>query len=297
VRPCGRLTLRGAKFASGRVLLTDSSRLHPFLTRRAPATLLQPQHCRGGAVHPQTPALSPVAQTAYRPPQSFGILPPVIKNLLIINGLVFLAQIAFGGLPIDSFNPINRWFALWPLGTPAMASTGVEMLEVPRFYPWQLITTAFLHGSFGHLLLNMLGLWMFGMRIEHVMGTRRFAIYYFACVLGAGVLQLAVTSAPFLLDLEWARLYATVGASGGVLGVLAAFGLLFPDEPVYLYFFVPVPAKWLVLGLAAMDLYAGVSGSQGGVANFAHLGGMVTGALLVLYWRAQQRRRRASHSA
>lgn len=238
-----------------------------------------------------------MAQTAYRPPQSFGILPPVIKNLLIINGLVFLAQIAFGGWPIDAFSPVDRWFALWPAGTPAMASDGVQMLEVPRFYPWQLITTAFLHGSFGHLLLNMLGLWMFGMRIEHVMGTRRFATYYLACVLGASALQLLVTSAPFLFDMGHGSITPTVGASGGVLGVLAAFGLLFPEERVYVYFFVPVPAKWLVLGLAAMDLYAGVSGSQGGVANFAHLGGMITGALLVLYWRAQQRRRRASYSA
>jgi membrane associated rhomboid family serine protease len=219
---------------------------------------------------------------AYRPPSSFGILPPVIKNLLILNGLAFLAQITFG-------NAMEQWLALWPAGVDVALYRG-QMVAPPQFYPWQLVTTAFLHGGFGHLFFNMLGLWMFGMRIEQVMGSRRFAFFYFACVIGASLLQLLVTTMAVPTDhvpVLFRDVVPTVGASGGVLGVLAAFGLLFPDEPIYLYFFVPVPAKWLVLGLAALDLYAGVSGTSGGVANFAHLGGMATGALLVQYWRGR----------
>jgi membrane associated rhomboid family serine protease len=216
--------------------------------------------------------------TAYRPPSSFGLLPPVVKNLLIINGLAFLAQIAFPGL-------LERWFALWPAGVPR------EVLDAypsaASFYPWQLVTTAFLHGSPGHLFFNMLGLWMFGMRIEQTLGSARFAQYYFACVLGASLLQLLWTSAPFLFDIGTPSLGPTLGASGGVLGVLAAFGLLYPDEPIYLYFLFPVPAKWLVLGFAALDLYSGFTGSGGNTAHFAHLGGMITGAILIQYWRGR----------
>lgn len=213
-----------------------------------------------------------MAQTAYQPPTTFSVLPPVIKNLLIINGLVFLAQLTFGDLLV-------QWLALWPVGLPA---------QLPQlFWPWQLVTAAFLHGGFGHLFFNMFGLWMFGMRIEGALGSQRFALFYFACVLGASLLQLLVISAPFLFGIGEPAVVPTLGASGGVLGVLAAFGLLYPNEPIYLYFFVPIPAKWLVLGLAALDLYAGVTGSQAGVANFAHLGGMLVGALLIQYWRGR----------
>ncbi|HYE96757.1 MAG TPA: rhomboid family intramembrane serine protease, partial [Rubricoccaceae bacterium] len=134
------------------------------------------------------------SQNAYRPPGAFALIPPVVKNLLIINGLVFLAQQG----PLREL--LVGWFALWPLGTPSVApdpSLGA-VVQVPKFYPWQLVTCAFLHGGFGHLFFNMLGLWMFGMRIEHVLGSRRFAFYYFACVVGASLLQLLVVSAPFL---------------------------------------------------------------------------------------------------
>jgi membrane associated rhomboid family serine protease len=229
-----------------------------------------------------------VVENAYRPPQSFGLLPPVIKNLLILNGLGFLAQIAFGGWPVYSLGEVNRWFALWPAGTPEIAPLGSELVAVPRFYPWQLVTTAFLHGDLWHLALNMLALWMFGLRVEQEMGSRRFAFYYLACVLGASTLQLLVTSAPFLFGIGTPSISSTVGASGGVLGVLAAYGLLYPREKIYVFPLpVPIEVRWLVLGYAAMDLWAGVSGSPGGVANFAHLGGMITGALLVQYWRGR----------
>lgn len=214
-------------------------------------------------------------QNAYRPPSSFGLFPPVVKNLLIINGLVFLAQMI---PPLDYY--LQVYGALWPAGTPEVLGGGL----VPQFYPWQLVTSAFMHGGFGHILFNMFGLWMFGGAIERAMGSKRFLWFYLACVLGASLLQLTVTSWPFWTG-DIVRPVPTVGASGGVLGVLAAFGLMYPDSPIYLLFFpVPIPAKWFVLGYAAFSLFAGVTSVQAGVAHFAHLGGMVTGAVLVLYW-------------
>ena len=200
-------------------------------------------------------------------------MPPVVKNLLIVNGLAFLAQMSF-----DVF--MGRWFMLWPITA--------GQVDATLFYPWQLITCGFLHGGFGHLFFNMFMLWMFGMRIENVLGSRRFAYFYFVCLAGASVLQLLIVSAPFLFSVGGIEdVVPTLGASGAVLGVLAAFGLLFPDEPIYLYFFVPIPAKWLVLGMAALDLFFGVTGTRAGIANFAHLGGMLTGFLLIQYWRGR----------
>lgn len=213
-----------------------------------------------------------MVQSAYRPPTAFSMMPPVVKNLLILNGLAFLAQLSF-----ESF--MGEWFALWPI-------SGGQFPEL-LFYPWQLITCGFLHGGFGHLFINMFMLWMFGMRIENVLGSRRFVFFYFICLLGASLLQLLIVSAPFLFGIGTPEIFPTVGASGAILGVLAAFGLLFPDEPIYLYFFVPIPAKWLVLGMAALDLFYGVTGTQAGIANFAHLGGMLTGFLLIQFWRGR----------
>ena len=230
----------------------------------------------------------------YRPPTTFSVIPPVIKNLLIINVLVFIAGVGPLGAMIG--DTLRAWFALWPFGVPdtVVAEAAARYgWAVSTFYPWQLLTAAFLHGSFTHLLFNMFGLWMFGMRIENVWGSARFAFYYFACVLGASLLQLAVTSVPFLFgDAPYPLPVPTLGASGGVLGVLLAFGMLYPEEPIYLYFFIPIKAKWLVIGLAAFDLFAGVTGTQAGVANFAHVGGMLTGFLLILYWRGRLRLRR-----
>ncbi len=225
----------------------------------------------------------------YQTPTTFSILPPVIKNLLIINGLVYLAQFVLGArLGNPFFGPIEAWFALWPFGTPEQMPTEVGVLDWPRFYPWQLITSAFLHGGIGHLVFNMFALWMFGMRIEHVMGPRRFLFFYLVCVLGASAAQMLVTSGPALLGGYPTTPFPTLGASGGVLGVLAAFGLLFPRDRIYIFPLpFPVEARWLVLGYAALDLFAGVTGTQAGVANFAHLGGLLTGALLVQYWRGR----------
>lgn len=224
-------------------------------------------------------------QNAYRPPSSFGLFPPVVKNLLILNGLAFLAQIIFQARSPEPFDLIERWFALWPIGAPEMIQFRDGLVTFGTFQPWQLVTSAFLHGGFGHILFNMFGLWMFGGAIERAMGSKRFLGFYLACVLGASLLQLGVTSWPFLMGDSVGIPVPTLGASGGVLGVLAAFGLLYPESPIYLLFFpFPIPAKWFVLGYAAFSLFAGVTDVQAGVAHFAHLGGMLTGAVAVLYW-------------
>lgn len=201
----------------------------------------------------------------YRPSSSFSNFPPVIKNLLIINGIVFLGQFT----PVIG-DILIRYFALYPI------SGGLA-----SFFPWQLLSYGFLHSTFDfmHIGFNMFALWMFGVQIEHQMGSQRFLLFYLICVVGAGLAQLVYTTivggyAP------------TLGASGGVLGVLMAFALFFPNREIYLYFLVPVKAKYFVLGMAAYDLYSGFARSSS-TAHFAHLGGMVIGYLLIQYWRGK----------
>ena len=128
-------------------------------------------------------------QNSYQPPRQFMAFPPVIKNLLIINGLVFFAQ----AVPATDAL-LTYWFALWPFGTPDIVRTPSGLRELGNFYPWQLITYGFLHGGVGHILMNMFILWMFGVRIENSWGSRRFAIYYFVCVIGAGMAQLTFSA-------------------------------------------------------------------------------------------------------
>ena len=156
----------------------------------------------------------------------------------------------------------------------------------PRFHFWQLLTYGFLHDLRGlaHIALNMFGLWMFGRDIERVMGARRFLTYYLTCVIGAGVVQLIVAG--------WqGGIYPTVGASGGVFGILLAFGMLFPNRMVMLLIPpVPMKAKYMVILFGLVELYFGVSGQGGQVANFAHLGGMLFGFALIQYWRKARRR-------
>ena len=199
----------------------------------------------------------------YRPPTQFSIFPPAIKNLLIINGLVFLAQMTPVLGPV-----LMKHLALWPLGGP------------DYFYPWQLVTYGFLHGDFMHLFFNMFALWMFGLQVENTMGTQRFLSYYFVCVIGAGVIQLIAILASGVFA-------PTVGASGAVFGLLLAFGMFFPNQPIYIYFLFPIKAKWFVVIFGALELFYGVSNVQPGVANFAHLGGMVFGFGLIQYWRGR----------
>lgn len=193
------------------------------------------------------------------------MLPLVVKNLLIINVIFFLAMLVLRGYGID----INAILALHPLHTHVQYPNGA----IGQFHIWQLVTYMFMHASFDHILFNMFALWMFGYVLENYWGSRRFLFYYLICGIGAGIINLMVPG--------WA---STVGASGAVYGILLAFGMMFPEERIYLYFIMPIKAKWFVIGYAAIELFLGLQGGDG-VAHFAHLGGMLFGLLLILYWR------------
>jgi len=223
--------------------------------------------------------------TEFRPTR-FQILPVVIKNLLIINGLFFLAQNTIGKNLIN-FEDI---FAL-------------HTFQSPLFEPWQFITHMFLHGGVDHILFNMFALWMFGSILENLWGPKRFLTFYIVCGLGAALAHMIVlyvetqhliatfnsfdeitqqaNKAVFYAHLN----EATLGASGAVFGCLAAFGYLFPNTYIYLYFFIPVKAKWFVIFYAAFELYTAVANSAGdNVAHVAHLGGALVGFLMVYFW-------------
>jgi len=189
---------------------------------------------------------------------------PVTQALLIANIGVFLLE-ASGMARLDAF-------ALWPPG--GFGS---------NFEPWQLVTYAFLHGGLTHILFNMLGLYMFGSEIERLFGSRFYAAYYFGCVVSAAICHLVVTS------FMGGPAVPMVGASGGIYGLLLAFGVYFPHRRVLLLFPpIPLPARVFVAGFAVLELFLGVTGSTGttgGVAHFAHLGGMLGGWLMILYRR------------
>ncbi len=201
----------------------------------------------------------------------FSNLPPVTKALLIANGLVFLLQQV---LPETTFAS----FMLWPPGSDGAFGVG-------GFLPWQVLTYGFMHGSMAHLFFNMLALLMFGAPLEHVWGNRRFLNYYLVCIVGAAVCQIGVGI--------WAMSsgqppYPTVGASGGIFGLLLAYGMLFPNQRVMLLIPpIPMKARTLVIVYGVIELLLGVSGRQPGVAHFAHLGGMLFGWLMIRYWRGQ----------
>ncbi len=203
--------------------------------------------------------------TYYRPPSLGGLrfFPPIIKVLLISNVAIwllvdfFLAPFTFEGVRIGGGSGLITYFlALWPLGT--------------NFWPWQILTYMFLHGGFMHLFFNMLALWMFGMEVENTWGSKRFAIYYLLCGIGAAITNLFV--APLI-----GQTAPTVGASGAVFGVLIAFGMMFPDRPIYLYFLLPIKAKYFIAAYIGLELFYGVTGTSDGIAHFAHLGGAAVG--------------------
>jgi membrane associated rhomboid family serine protease len=195
-------------------------------------------------------------------------LPPVTRALLIANIAVYLVQMLTGDLLIVHF-------ALWPLGASRFA-------DVAGFQPWQLVTYSFLHGGLTHIAFNMLALWMFGGPIERLFGSRPFALYYFVCVIGAAVAQLLVVR-------FWTGgFYPTLGASGGIFGLLLAFGMMFPHSRIMLLFPpIPMPAWLFVIGYGVVELFLGITGTAAGVAHFAHLGGMAIGFVLIQYWRGK----------
>ena len=271
-------------------------------------------------------------------PNSFNILPPVVKNLLIINGLLFLAALGIGKAYNYDLNNL----------------LGLHYIGAEYFKPFQYVTYMFMHSTqnFSHILFNMFALWMFGNALENVWGSKRFLIYYIVTGLGAGIIytfwihfQLAPTlnaidfflnnpSIPAFVEFrnsdffqlgsfeiqnnfnafasEYNRLIASnptqalqesvhfmeqyridflnantvVGASGAVFGILLAFGMMFPNSIIYLYFAIPIKAKWFVLLYGLFELYSGVSNNPNdNVAHFAHLGGMIFGFLLIMLWK------------
>lgn len=211
----------------------------------------------------------------------FPPIPPVTRVLLVLNVAGFIWQ-QFGG------DDLIRWFALWPLTTPTL-DPGPGMPA--GFLPWQLVTYSFLHSPDNplHLLVNMLGLYMFGSEVERVLGGPRYVIYYFVSVLAAAVAQLVMSA------LGGGPGYPTIGASGGVFGLLLAYGMFFPRRIVVLLFPpIPLPARIFVILYAALELYLGVTGTQAGVAHFAHLGGMLGGFILLRVWRRRRVRTRNS---
>ncbi len=205
----------------------------------------------------------------------FANLPPVTRALLVANVLAFGLQAMAGELAMLDF-------MLWPLGRFGLGMAG-GLPVTAGFEPWQLVSYGFLHGGLAHLAFNMLALVMFGAGIEHALGPRRFALYYFTTVIGAGLVQLLVAT---MAVQQGEPPYPTVGASGGVFGVLLAYGLLFPNHRVMLLIPpIPMRAITLVVVYGALELALGIFARNSGVAHFAHLGGMLFGFGLLQYWR------------
>jgi membrane associated rhomboid family serine protease len=229
----------------------------------------------------------------------FNNIPPVTRNLLLINVAMFVASLVFGNL----FNiNLNRVLGLF-------------YFQSPFFGPWQIVTHMFMHGGLTHIFFNMWALFMFGKTLESVWGGQRFLIYYLATGLGAAFFhslvlylqigpEVAQLKAAYSVDqinvnlvneilkpgnpyysLGRSLITPTVGASGAVYGVLLAFGMLFPNTQLFI---IPIPfpikAKWLVIGFGALELFLGVTQTGGNIAHFAHLGGMIFGFILIRYW-------------
>lgn len=203
-------------------------------------------------------------------------LPPVTLALLIALAAGYGLQLLLG----DGF---SAPLALWPLGPHVLLPQGGGVDSV-GFEPWQLVSYGFLHGSGLHLAFNAFALYMFGSPIEQLWGSRPFLVYYLVCVVGAALAQLA-TQAWLMPD---GPMIPTVGASGGVFGLLLAFGMMYPHQRVLLLFPpIPMPAWLFVTVYGALELYLGVTGTSQGVAHFAHLGGMLGGFLMLRRWRRQ----------
>lgn len=229
----------------------------------------------------------------------FQDLPPVTKNLLIINLIVWAVINLFSRGDV-----VIEYGALYYFGS-------------PLFKPYQLVTYMFIQKEFMHLFFNMFALFMFGRTLEYVLGSKRFLFYYISCGIGAALIQMGVFAIaigdyeiPAAISTalangsatitgisetdyyEWMRMASyyispTIGASGAVYGILLGFGMLFPNQPLYLMFIpVPIKAKWMVLGYGVLELLQGLGRFQGdNVAHFAHLGGMIIGLFIILYWK------------
>lgn len=202
----------------------------------------------------------------YRPTGlgGFSFFPPVIKNLLIINIAVFLVNnLLLGNILIEDVPAntiIDHYFALQPLGH--------------GFYIWQLVTYQFMHANFTHIFFNMFVLWMFGMEIENLWGSKKFLFYYLTCGVGGGLVHLLFS--PLVTGI----LAATVGASGAIYGVMVAFAMMFPDRYIFLWFLIPIKAKYLIAFFVVLEFLS--VGSLDFVARFAHIGGAIVGFIFIL---------------
>jgi len=215
-------------------------------------------------------------------------MPPITKNLLIINVLFFAA----------------RWAASLPAyGIDLDDVLGLHFFLASHFYFYQFFTYMFMHASFAHLFFNMFAVWMFGRIMEQTMGSKRFLFYYLTCGLGAGLMQELVQYANYWIEGlnayeqvnvggvrfpmdDFLNRWTTVGASGAVYGILLSFGMTFPNERLFIFPLpVPIKAKYFVVGYAVIELMSAFGRPGDGVAHFAHLGGMLVGLLLLLYWR------------
>ena len=237
--------------------------------------------------------------TQFRPTR-FEVLPTIVKNLLIINGLIFLAQNTFAG-PTSAFS-FEDYFAL-------------HAWQSDLYKPWQLVTHMFLHGDLGHIFGNMLALWMFGSILENLWGPKRFLLFYMLCGVGAAVIHLAILSyelipltrtyheimtsnIPHNQDfLDYVVRYnrkinvATLGASGAIFGILIAFVYLFPNTYIYIYFLFPIKAKYLGILYFSYELFFAVKNSAGdSVARWAHVGGAIVGFVLVYIWNRKNKK-------
>jgi len=203
--------------------------------------------------------------TYYRYRFSFGYgLTPVIKNLMIIMGAVFLVQMLVRGW-------IELYFGLVPI------------LVWKKYFLWQLVTYMFLHGGFFHILFNLLAFWMFGGELENYWGSKKFLFYFLFCGIGAGICTVVVTPYQFI---------PVIGASGAIYGILLAFGWLFPNRLIYVYFLFPIPAKYFVIIFGLIEFFSSIGGAGGGVSHLTHLGGLVFGLLYMLYPMVRQKIRR-----
>lgn len=222
-------------------------------------------------------------------PQRFNILPPICKNLIIINVLVYFLTVVLRMRGID-----------------LTAAFGLHFVTASKFHIWQLITYAFLHGSFSHLFFNMFAIWMFGYTLENIWGQSKFLLYCLVTAIGAalmqeityyfmykdiinGVYESVNLNGHILTNTQFLNTINTIGASGICFGLLLAFGMMFPNTYIYFYFLIPIKTKWFVLGYVVLELLNGVFATSDGVAHFAHLGGALAGLILVLYWRKNYR--------
>ena len=205
--------------------------------------------------------------TYYRYRFSFGYgLTPVIKNLMIIMGMVFLLQMF-----------VSRWFDIY-FGL-------VPFLVWKKYFLWQLFTYIFLHGGFSHILFNLLALWMFGGELENYWGSKKFLRYFLLCGIGAGICTVLFTPDIY-------QHIPVIGASGAIYGILLAFAWLFPNRPIFIYFLFPIPAKYFVIIFGLIEFFASMEGPGGGVAHLTHLGGLFFGLFYMAYPAIRQKIRR-----